>query len=198
MVYDEENDSFDRQGSPEISIWGRSGTFTDDPSFEYFSIARWGVDSFGSRKNYLGYSVWGKITESRPSGSLSYEGWFSLDGYRRDDQDSGTGRSRYEGGVMLATDLDGSTFTGSFEGDRFLAAGETEWDSDVDFGLEIMDDRIETSGLLRDLTGSGILADFTGSLAGHFYGSAANEVGGTISGVDPERIFIGYFGGDKE
>ena len=49
-----------------------------------------------------------------------------------------------------------------------------------------------------NLAGSGMLSGFTGQLAGHLYGPAAEEIGGTLTGEDAAQVFNGFFGGDKQ
>ena len=69
---------------------------------------------------------------------------------------------------------------------------------DTEFGLVLEAGEITGSDLEANLTGSGMLSGFTGELEGHFYGPAAEELGGTITGEDATQVFNGFFGGDKQ
>lgn len=130
-------------------------------------------------------------------GSASYEGRFEVDGFMKDDPDRSTSRSRYRGDMMLTADFEGSTLMGSFDGDQYRPPGAQAW-QDTDFELILEAGEITGSDLEANLTGSGMLSGFTGQLEGNLYGPGAEEIGGTLTGLDAAQVFTGIFGGDKQ
>ena len=210
-TYVESFQSFVHVGNPGFFLWDKSRAFTDDPTYEYLDINGWTVCVHPSAEDacaspsetradlevYRGFVVWGEVTETPPMGSASYEGRFEVDGYMKDDPETATSRSRYRGDMMLTADFDGSTLMGSFDGDQYRPPGAQAW-QDTEFGLALAAGEITGSDLEANLTGSGMLSGFTGELEGHFYGPAAEEIGGTITGEDAAQVFSGFFGGDKQ
>ena len=210
-TYVESSVSFVHTGNPAYHLWDKSGTFTDDPRYDHLNINGWTVCAHPSAEDacfppsetladlevYRGYVVWGEVTETPPMGSASYEGRFEVDGFMKDDPSSGTSRTRYRGDAMLTADFDGSTLMGSFDGNQYRPPGAGAW-QDTEFGLVLGAGEIKGSDLEANLTGSGMLSGFTGQLEGHFYGPAAEELGGTITGEDAAQVFNGFFGGDKQ
>lgn len=210
-LYDEAVGAFVSAGNTEYRLWDKSDTFTDDPRYDHLNINGWVVCVHPSAENacfppsetladlevYRGFVVWGEVTETPPMGSASYDGRFEFDGFMKGDPRSTTSRSRYRGDTMLTADFDSSTLMGSFDGDQYRPPGAQAWQDTV-FGLVLEAGEITGSDLEANLTGSGMLSGFTGQLAGHFYGPAADEVGGTLTGEDAAQVFSGFFGGDKQ
>lgn len=78
-LYDESADNFSDTRNPGYFLWDKSGTFTDDPTYEYLNINGWTVcvhptaanacypaeeDEVADLEVYRGYVVWGEVTET--------------------------------------------------------------------------------------------------------------------------------------
>ena len=170
--------------------------------------------------SYWGYSVHGAQTapENLPTmGSATYKGRMRADIWSADDQDASSGRTRFQSSgdtsLTLEANFGNGDVSGRIERLEVRRPGESGYSPLADTNA------ISISG--GNITGNGFTADwmgvdtdtssapennvrgFSGEMSGHFYGPAAEEVGGVMSGsraattTTPEQHVIGGFGAKK-
>ena len=214
---------FDNSGPASIQHWLYSftGSFYDDQNdrtsgsseFAYFDINGWSV-SFGN-VNFEGRTIYGARTrpENMPTGSATYKGRMSANIWEGDLPDYPADRTNVYGALMLNANFDSSEISGQV--DEFstqvvdfsapskpMAAGNS---------IDISNGVIDGGRFSADWSGSGptnvapleTVSGFDGTMFGEFYGPAAEEVGGVMSGhragtgATPDRYFTGSFGGSQ-
>ena len=178
------------------------------PYYTYFDMHGGGV--YGARPH--GYDilmVYGARTEpgNLPTGTAVYEGTM---GARVYDSDEPNAHSWMWGSLNLEANFDDSTVSGNMDvstadfnqGDMVLAAGNS---------IGISNGMIDAGGFNADWAASGpmnaarheTMSGFEGTMVGEFYGPAAEEVGGVMSGhraadgSSPGQILQGFFGGSQ-
>ena len=183
---------FARRGVP-LGIWDLTGTFFGNPSFNHLDAYGWQVymDS-----TYRGSVVHGDPTDTLPAtGTVTYTGRSRWDSYSVDDPDA---RTRFKGQMELTADFDNRSVDVRFHTWELRDPGETEWE-DASSGTEVTTRNAEftNTGFTADLVGVGDAAEFTGRITGQFFGPDAEEVGGTVTGMNVVfgAVFQGWFGG---
>ena len=195
----------DGDNSPYI-LFDMSGSFSQTPDFDHFNAQGWLViayDANGDDENTRrGLMVYGNRTEvaDLPAGTASYEGRMFAFGNPSDDPDPAV-QDYIRGSLALTADFANSDVTGrmySFEvreglgGNYGAVAGE----------LAISNGAISGNEFTADLAGSVEPGSFDGDMSGQFFGPAAAEVGGIMSGEYTETgetaVLHGFFGGKQQ
>ena len=212
--------SEDEQDDRYFALWDRDW-FGDLIASSYLELGYWG-HSVGSdasapeseRSNSLAHVSWvtfGARTEpgGLPAGSATYEGemtaaWWDAEG----DPDASATNRFIRGDVSLEADFGAGTISGQ------VGVDIPNWNADNEEGyglgtIRIAETAIDEAQFHADWVGEddrmGIepnrtISGFTGTILGEFYGPAAEEVGGVLSGrraaTDsmPERFITGGLG----
>ena len=205
-----------------VLLWQWGDSFNEDPDdpaatdrtdgssfYTYFDLHGGGV--YGVRPH--GYDilmVYGARTlpENMPTGTAVYEAFM---GARVYDSDEPYGFSWIWGSLNLEANFDGSTISGQVDelgtpdfnyGAMVLATGNS---------IGISNGMIDAGGFTADWAASGpmnaarheTMSGFEGTMVGEFYGPAAEEVGGVMSGhraadgSSPGQNLVGFFGGSQ-
>ena len=186
-------------------LWDYTGgAFVDSPEFEHFNVSGWTVAEFeGADRDTpsfvaRGPAVYGVATAELPAGTARYDGRTYASSEPTDHADH-LRRSTMQGNISLVADFDASTISGTIDDIEVRAAGASEFAMTdgqimVDGGM-IADSRFEA-----DLSGTHGQAGFEGEMVGRFYGPAASEVGGTLTGTSTSSgsVVYGWFGATKE
>ena len=165
-------------------------------------------------KRYRGYNVHGVATENMPTtGSATYEGSLYADGWDVNQPVENMGRTHVRGDLTLEANFANSEISGRFDGLQIRSPGESQYQAlGSGNSIDISNGAIAGSGFTADWTGMDTDANsapedtvhgFSGAMNGGFYGPAAEEVAGVLSGsraataTTPEQLFVGGFGGKK-
>jgi len=149
-----------------------------------------------------GLMVYGDGTEvaDLPAGTASYDGRVFMFGYPSDDPRGGEYEVDARGSLTLMADFASGDVTGSIQ-DLEARLGNEPYESDPAV-IAISNGAISGNEFTADLGYSDQEATFDGDMAGQFFGPAAAEVGGVLSGtlVEPEEtiVYHGFFGGEKQ
>ena len=170
--------------------------------------------------SYWGYSVHGTRTapENLPAmGSATYKGRIRADIWDADDHESSKSRTRFgssgEAGLTLEADFGNSGISGRIEKLQIRHPGESGYSSMANTNsIDISGGNITGNSFTADWTGEDTdtssaprdsVRGFSGEMSGGFYGPAAEEVGGLMSGSragtanTPDQHLIGAFGAKK-
>ena len=192
---------------------GEAALRTDGPSyFDYFDINGWQAGTSGTG-NFRGSMTYGARTLplNLPAGSAGYEG--RLRGEIWNANASGWGTQTWVRGILrLQADFRDGQVSGRIDELHFQPQGEARYalpdGNVVDIaGTPIGEARFEAEWSGNDTNRNAqpheTIGGFSGSLIGEFYGPAANEVGGVLSGrrsatdTSPEQFLTGGFGGSQ-
>ena len=175
------------------------------PAFDHFNVNGWVVvayDANGDNENVRrGLMVYGNRTEAAdlPAGSASYDGSMFAFGYPSDNPDS-SAEYRIRGGMTLMADFANSDVTGRIHGIETRADAASQYVSSTD-ELAISNGVISGNEFTADVAGSVSPGTVDGDMSGQFFGPAAAEVGGVMSGeyTEPGETIVlhGFFGGKK-
>ena len=176
------------------------------PEFDHVNVQGWVVvayDANGEDENVRrGLMVYGDGTEvaDLPPGTASYDGRVFMFGYPSDDPRGGEYEVDARGRLTLMADFASGDVTGSIQ-DLEARLGNEPYESDPTV-IAISNGAISGNGFTADLAYSDLEATFDGDMAGQFFGPAAAEVGGVLSGtlVEPAEtiVYHGFFGGKKQ
>ena len=215
---------FEKSEDGYYSLYGWTDAFyAEDPDnvdrtdgssqFDYLDLVGWNIWPFADGIALTGFSTFGARTmpDNLPAGSATYEGYMYAQRYDSDNADFGRGAGRYlYGDLLLEADLSDMVISGQIDGihipDWSSASGQNE-------PLEGSSIAIQSTGIgdaefMASWVGSGpadaprdrSLHGFEGTMVGEFYGPAAEEVGGVLSGMrygmqgDSDELLIGGFG----
>ena len=186
----------------EIYLWSWTGSFlpedddhTDGPSFRnYHDVNGWSFVEPGGE--YRGTATSGLRTMSAnlPAGSVSYEGYMIGEWWDADNPEFGGvgGYTFLEADLILEANLDDGTISGRMDEIRIpswhSASGQGE--PLVGSSIDIASTTIDQAQFGADWVGNGptdvlpneTMHGFTGRIIGEFYGPAAEEAGGVLSG----------------
>lgn len=190
---------------------------TDGSSnFDYLDLVGWNLWPFADQIALTGFSTFGARTmpDNLPTGSATYGGYMAAQRWEADNPDFGGGGGRYlQGNLTLEANLSDMVLSGQIDGiyipDWSSASGQNE-------PLEGSSIAIQSTGIgeaefVASWVGSGpmdaardkTLHGFEGTVIGEFYGPAAEEVGGVLSGVrygmegGSDELLIGGFGASQ-
>jgi hypothetical protein len=134
------------------------------------------------------------MPENMPTGSAAYQGYLVAEWWDADNPvfRGVDGRTFIEADVNLEADLDDGTISGQVDGFRVPYWHSTSGENEPLAGnsMDIASASIEEARFASDWVGSGpmdvpageTLHGFTGRIIGDFYGPAAEEAGGVLSG----------------
>ena len=194
------NSYYKRVGTRGSVLWDETGNFTASPEFSHFNVNGWAAINYDADDEvldfYRGYVAFGVPTAASdlPSGAATYKGRM-----RAESQPSNTtdrpDRSSLRGDLMLTADFDQASVGGIIDRLEQINPGENWEATGVD--LPIRNGRIDGNALSADLDVAGV---FEGDIEGRFFGPAAAEVGGVLTGTDLENDHVvhGWFGGKKQ
>ena len=190
---------------------------TDGSSeFDYLDLVGWNLWPFADGLALTGFSTFGARTmpDNLPTGSATYEGYIAAQRWEADNPDFGRGGGRYlYGDLTLEADLSHMVLSGRIDGiyipDWSSVSGQNE-------PLEGSSIAIQSTGIgeaefIAPWVGSGpldaardkTLHGFEGMVVGEFYGPAAEEVGGVLSGGrhgmegGSDEFLVGGFGASQ-
>ena len=197
----------DGDNSPYV-LFDMSDSFaiSRSPEFDHFNAQGWGVvayDANGDPENlWRGLMVYGNRTEvaDLPAGTASYSGRVHAFGYPSDSPDSDS-QSDMRGSLALMADFANSDVSGRIHDIEIREDPIAQYESHTD-ELAISNGAISGSGFTADVAGPLSPGSFDGDMSGQFFGPAAAEVGGVMSGeyTKPGETVVlhGFFGGKKQ
>ena len=145
-----------------------------------------------------GFSVYGAPTDAAdlPSGTATYAGRVFAEAYPPDNPNR-SARSSFRGRLTLNADFGAGTVGGRLDRFEVRQAGSSTYGPPNDNVANISNGKISNNKFTAGLTST---VGFSGDMAGHFYGPAAEEVGGVWSGTNSVRntVVHGFFGGSKQ
>ena len=210
--------SEDEQSFYYFTSWGSS-------EFDYFHFGYWlhyegsdataGDSTLLQGETYDTYVTYGARTDSGrlPAGSAVYvgtmgAGWWDAEG----DPDSNLPDRYLQGTLSLEANFDDATISGRVD-DMAIPSWSSDSGEDEPVGaIGIAATTIDKAQFIADWVGENTdvnaapdrtLSGFTGTILGEFYGPAAEEVSGVLSGrraatgATPERFIIGSFGASQ-
>ena len=198
----------DGENSPHV-LFDMSESFAifRSPDFDHFNAQGWVVlayDANGDDENTRGgLMVYGNRTKvaDLPAGTASYEGRMFAFGNPSDDPDPAV-QDYIRGSLALTADFANSDVTGrmyDFETRKGTFSGEYD---DATGELTISNGAISGNEFTADVAGSIAPGTVDGDMSGRFFGPAAAEVGGVLSGeyTKPGEVVVlhGFFGGKKQ
>ena len=221
------NEAFVNDEARYYSLYGFTDAFyPEDPAdvdrtdgssyFDYLDLVGWNLWPFADQLALTGFSTFGARTMpgNLPTGSAIYEGYMAAQRWEADNPDFGRGGGRYLwGNLTLEADLSDMVLSGQIEGiyvpDWSSTSGQNE-------PLEGSSIAIQSTGIgeaefIASWVGNGpmdaardkTLHGFDGTVVGEFYGPAAEEVGGVLSGArygmegGSDELLIGGFGASR-
>ena len=183
-----------------------SGSFSRIPEFDHFNAEGWVVvayDANGDGENVRrGVMVYGNRTEvaDLPAGTASYQGRMFAFGNPSDSAES-SAEFRIRGGLTLMADFADSEVSGSIHDIETRANPTSQYVSSTD-ELAVSNGVITGSEFTADVAGPVSPGTVDGGMTGQFFGPAAAEVGGVMTGeytVAGDTIVLhGFFGGEKQ
>ena len=195
----------DGPNSPYVLFFA-SGSFSRIPEFDHFNAEGWVViayDANGDDENVRrGVMVYGNRTEvaDLPAGTASYEGRMFAFGNPSDNTDS-SAEFRIRGGLTLMADFADSEVSGSIHDIETRANPTSQYVSSTD-ELAVSNGVITGNEFTADVAGPVSPGTVDGDMSGQFFGPAAAEVGGVMTGEYTEAgdtiVLHGLFGGEKQ
>ena len=214
--------SEDEQDVRYLALWDRDW-LGDQVASDYLELGYWahvvGSDATAPESEqsntlmHLSWVTFGSRSESGdlPTGSATYEGqmtamWWDVEG---DSPDTSVRNRILRGVVNLEANFGAGTISGEIDGINI-----PNWNADNEEGYHLGAIRIAETAIgeaqfradwvgeddRMDVAPNRTIGGFTGTILGDFYGPAAEEVGGVLSGsraatdTMPERVITGGFG----
>ena len=187
---------------------------TDGPSYyDYLDINGWqaGGPGVGHFRGFLTYGA-RTLSGNLPLGSASYEGRLRAEVWGADASSWGT-QTWVRGILHLEANFDDGEISGRIDALRTQPPGADAYQSlPGGNAIDIASAPIGEARFITDWTGNDpnrnaapheTIGGFAGTLIGEFYGPAADEVGGVLSGrraataSTPEQFLSGGFGGSQ-
>ena len=201
-------DSFEA-GSDETEAANRTGGAS---YYDYFDVNGWQAGTSGIG-NFRGIMTYGVRTrpDNLPTGSAGYEGRLRAEMWSADASAWGS-QTWVRGTVHLQANFDDGQVSGRIDGLQFQPQGESRYALPDGNVVDIASTPIGEARFAADWVGNDsnrnaapheTIDGFSGTLIGEFYGPAADELGGVLSGrraatdTAPEQYLIGGFGGSQ-
>ena len=184
---------------------------TDGPSYyDYLDINGWQAGTSGAG-NFRGFMTYGVRTPpaNLPTGIASYQGRVRAEMWNADASGWGT-QTWIRGTLRLEADFDDGRVSGRIDGLHFQPQGEARYPLPEGNVVDIASAPIGEARFVAEWVGNDgnrsaapheTIGGFSGTLLGEFYGPAADELGGVLSGrrgatdTSPEQYLIGGFDG---
>ena len=197
----------ERQGDRAWFLWDWTDSFTSTPEFDHFNVHGWAVVDYRAgtstwQESVRGYAVSGVATGAAdlPSGTASYSGRAVAE-INPAAASGNANRTYARGALALNADFDANTVGGAISGITVRDPGASAYESRTG-SVTISDGTISGGSLTAAMSGTVDQTTVTGSVTGRFFGPAAAEVGGTLTGTGTSsggNSFIrGWFGGKKQ
>ena len=197
----------ERQGDRAWFLWDWTDSFTSTPEFDHFNVHGWAVVDYRAgtstwQESVRGYAVSGVATGAAdlPSGTASYSGRAVAE-INPAAASGNANRTYARGALALNADFDANTVGGTISGITVRDPGASAYESRTG-SVTISGGTISGGSLTAAMSGTVDQTTVTGSVAGRFFGPAAAEVGGTLTGTGTSsggNSFIrGWFGGKKQ
>ena len=192
------------ENSPYI-LYDMSDSFRTSPDFDHFNAQGWIVvvyDANDDVKVWERSIVYGDRTEvaDLPASTASYSGRMSAFGYPSDNP-SLDARFGMRGNLTLMADFANSNVTGRIHDIEAREDRASQYNA-ANGELAISNGAISGSGFTADVAGSVSSGTVDADISGQFFGPAAAEVGGVLSGTYTEPgenvVMLGFFGGEKQ
>ncbi len=182
----------------EYWFWDPS-RYSTVPEADHFEVGAWSFDYMESGEytnTQRGFVVYGTPTTDLPTGTATYVGRVHAESHLQDNP-SRSQRVYNRGRLELTADFGASTIIGSMDQFEFRWRESNSYTSAPSTIVNIKNGTISNSQFTANLTSN---TGFSGNMEGHFYGPGAAEVGGIWEGTNStnNRVFHGYFGGDKQ
>ncbi|MCY4515062.1 MAG: transferrin-binding protein-like solute binding protein, partial [Candidatus Tectomicrobia bacterium] len=201
-------DSFEA-GSDETEAANRTGGAS---YYDYFDVNGWqaGTSGIGNFRGIMAYGVRTR-PDNLPTGSAGYEGRLRAEMWNADGSAWGS-QNWVRGTVHLQANFDDGQVSGRIDGLQFQPQGESRYALPDGNVVDIASTPIGEARFAADWVGNDsnrnaapheTIDGFSGTLIGEFYGPAADELGGVLSGrraatdAAPEQYLIGGFGGSQ-
>ena len=186
---------------------------TGGPSYyDFFDVNGWQAGTSGTG-NFRGIMTYGVRTrpENLPTGSAGYEGRLRAEIWNADASAWGS-QTWVRGTVHLQVNFDDGQVSGRIDGLQFQPQGEPRYALSDGNVVDIASTPIGEARFVADWVGNDsnrnaapheTIGGFSGTLIGEYYGPAADELGGVLSGrraatdAAPEQYLIGGFGGSQ-
>ena len=195
----------ERQDDRAWFLWDWTDSFTSTPEFDHFNVHGWAVVDYRADTStvlewWRGYAVSGAATTDLPSGTASYSGRAVAE-INPAAASGNANRTYARGALALNADFDANTVGGAISGITVRDPGASAYESRTG-SVTISGGTISGGSLTAAMSGTVDQTTVTGSVAGRFFGPAAAEVGGTLTGTGTSsggNSFIrGWFGGKKQ
>lgn len=197
----------ERQGDRAWFLWDWTDSFTSTPEFDHFNVHGWAVVDYRAgtstwQESVRGYAVSGVATGAAdlPSGTASYSGRAVAE-INPAAASGNANRTYARGALALNADFGANTVGGAISGITVRDPGASAYESRTG-SVTISGGTISGGSLTAAMSGTVDQTTVTGSVAGRFFGPAAAEVGGTLTGTGTSsggNSFIrGWFGGKKQ
>ena len=185
----------------------------------YLDLSGWtfGTSEDGElTRSYAGYLTYGvrSMPENLPLGSATYKGRMQAELWNANSPDYYTQR-QIQGALSLEVNLDDRQISGRIDELRMTPPDSTfsgvyePWGNGS--SIDITGTTLEQARFTADWAGNGpmdaapdeTIGGFTGTILGEFYGPAAEEIGGVLSGrraatdTTPEQFIIGGLGASQ-
>ena len=180
-------------------LFSMTQAFNDGPSnagssqFDYLDANVFTV--VGGGVTYRNFLVYGVETEVVPiAGTATYSGRLFGHMYFEDDRVIETSQHQIRGTLALEAEFGAGTIGGSIDSVRIRPPGQDDFQDDP-MTISIASSPIEDSGFAGSWSEDGA-GGFTGDVEARFYGPAAKEVGGVMTGMNPDEglTFVGFIG----
>lgn len=192
------------EGIDRFNYWLFSLTqaFNDGPSntgssqFDYLDVNAFTV--VGGGVTYRNFLVYGVETEAVPmAGTATYSGRLFGHMYFEDDRDIDTSQHQIRGELALEAEFGAGTIGGTIDSIRIRPPGEDNFQDDP-MTISIASSPIDGGGFAGRWSEDGA-GGFAGDVEARFYGPAAKEVGGVMTGTNPDEglTFVGFIGGKQ-
>ena len=176
-------------------------TFSRVPKYDHFDVRAWEVDEYvaGSTSQLAsqkrGFTIFGTptATSNLPTGTATYTGR----AYGQTYAVGSSGPQRVgslRGALTLDADFAQGVIEGSIDNIAYTPRGQPSMSTAGEF--MVGNGAITDNAFTADLTGMHDYTNFAGNMEGQFFGPAAEEVGGVMSGAfgTTNETMLGYFG----
>ena len=207
------------------SLWSWTDSFESGPGetgatdrtdgasyYDYFDINGWQAGTSGIG-NFRGFMAYGVPTgpENLPTGNATYKGRLRAEMWNGDATNWGT-QTWVRGALHLVANFDDGQVSGRVDELHFQPQGDARYALPDGNVVDIASAPVGEAGFVADWAGQDsnpnaaphvTIGGFIGTLIGEFYGPAADELGGVLSGrraatdKAPEQYLIGGFGGSQ-